>query len=61
MPPGEPKLGEFAKRYGVDLRAIELDVSRQESVDAAIAKIIARHGKLHVVVRNAGLMPDGPA
>lgn len=55
------KVAEFAKQHGADLRAIELDVSSQPSVDAAIAKIIAAHGRLDVVVHNAGHMVYGPA
>jgi NAD(P)-dependent dehydrogenase (short-subunit alcohol dehydrogenase family) len=45
----------------VDLRAIELDVNTQASVDAGIAKIIAAHGRLDVIVHNAGHMVFGPA
>jgi NAD(P)-dependent dehydrogenase (short-subunit alcohol dehydrogenase family) len=52
---------KFAKDNGVDLRAIELDVGSQESVDAAIAKIVAEQGRLDVVIHNAGHMVFGPA
>jgi NAD(P)-dependent dehydrogenase (short-subunit alcohol dehydrogenase family) len=45
----------------VDLRAIELDVSQQESADVAIQTIIAENGGLDVVVHNAGHMVLGPA
>jgi NAD(P)-dependent dehydrogenase (short-subunit alcohol dehydrogenase family) len=51
----------YAKENGVDLRAIELDVASQASVDAAIAQIVADHGRLDVVVHNAGHMVYGPA
>ncbi|QJP15728.1 SDR family oxidoreductase [Starkeya sp. ORNL1] len=51
----------YAKEHGVDLRTIELDVASQQSVDAAIAKLIAEHGRLDVVVHNAGHMSFGPA
>ena len=50
-----------ARDNGVDLRAIELDVGSQKSVDAAIAKIIAEQGRLDVVIHNAGHMVFGPA
>ena len=40
---------------------IELDVLSQESVDRAVAKIIATHGNIDVVVHNAGHMVFGPA
>src|SRR3984893_7242739 len=51
----------FARDNGVDLRAIELDVGSQESVDAAIANIVAEQRRLDVVVHNAGHMTFGPA
>jgi NAD(P)-dependent dehydrogenase (short-subunit alcohol dehydrogenase family) len=52
---------KFAKDNGVDLRALELDVNSQESVDAGIAQIVATHGRLDVIVHNAGHMVFGPA
>ena len=51
----------YAKEQGVDLRAIELDVGTQASVDDAIAKIISAHHRLDVVVHSAGQMVFGPA
>jgi NAD(P)-dependent dehydrogenase (short-subunit alcohol dehydrogenase family) len=51
----------YAKEHGVDLRAIELDVASQASVDTAIGQIIADNGRLDVVVHNAGHMVYGPA
>jgi NAD(P)-dependent dehydrogenase (short-subunit alcohol dehydrogenase family) len=51
----------YAAEHDVDLRAIELDVSSQESSDAAIQKIVADNGGLDVVVHNAGHMVFGPA
>jgi NAD(P)-dependent dehydrogenase (short-subunit alcohol dehydrogenase family) len=52
---------KFARDNDVDLRASELDVGSQESVDAAIAKIVAEQGRLDVVIHNAGHMVFGPA
>ncbi|WAC62196.1 SDR family oxidoreductase [Pseudoxanthomonas sp. SL93] len=52
---------DYAAEHGVDLRAIEMDVQSQASVDAAVAQIIAAHGRLDVVVHNAGHMGYGPA
>jgi NAD(P)-dependent dehydrogenase (short-subunit alcohol dehydrogenase family) len=49
-----------AKRDGIDLRTIELDVQDQPSIAAAIANIIGAHGKLDVLVHNAGHMVYGP-
>jgi NAD(P)-dependent dehydrogenase (short-subunit alcohol dehydrogenase family) len=54
-------VNQYAKEHDVDLRAIELDVSSQESVDAGIAAIIAEHGRIDVIVHNAGHMVFGPA
>jgi len=51
---------KFARDNGV-VRAIELDVGSQKSVDAAIAKIVAEQGRLDVVIHNAGHMVFGPA
>ncbi|MCA6124388.1 SDR family oxidoreductase [Bradyrhizobium sp. WSM 1704] len=52
---------EFAHDNNVDLRALELDVGSQTSVDAAIAQIVAEEGRLDVVMHNAGHMVFGPA
>ena len=51
----------YAKENGLDLRAIEMDVASQPSVDAAIAQIIAEHQRLDVIIHNAGHMSYGPA
>src|SRR5260370_24109407 len=52
---------KFAKANNVDLRTIELDVASQESCDAAIQEIVAKNGRLDVVIHNAGHMVFGPA
>ena len=52
---------EFSSENNVDLRTIELDVMSEESVNAAIRKIIADNGRLDVVIHNAGHMVFGPA
>ena len=52
---------EYAREHDVDLRSIELDVAGQESADAAIEAIVAEHGRLDVVMHNAGHMVLGPA
>jgi NAD(P)-dependent dehydrogenase (short-subunit alcohol dehydrogenase family) len=59
--PQVAELQKFAKDNKIDLRAIELDVQSQESVDRATAKIISAHGHIDVVVHNAGHMDFGPA
>jgi NAD(P)-dependent dehydrogenase (short-subunit alcohol dehydrogenase family) len=52
---------KYAENNNLDLRAIELDVGSQGSVDAAIARIVAEQGRLDVVMHNAGHMVFGPA
>jgi NAD(P)-dependent dehydrogenase (short-subunit alcohol dehydrogenase family) len=54
-------VAQFAKQRGVELHSIELDVAAQGSVDAAVTQIIDTHGRLDVVVQNAGHMMYGPA
>ncbi|MEV1201648.1 SDR family NAD(P)-dependent oxidoreductase [Microbispora rosea] len=51
----------YAKELGVDLRTVELDVLSQESVNAAVATVLAETGAIDVVVHNAGHMVLGPA
>lgn len=51
----------YAKEHAVDLRAVELDVQSDTSVEAGIAHIIAECGRLDVVIHNAGHMSFGPA
>jgi len=51
----------YAREHGVDLRAMELDVQSQTSASAAINQIIADHGRLDVLVHNAGHMVWGPS
>ena len=52
---------DFSIEHNVDLRAIEMDVNSQESVDAAVAHIEAEHGRIDVLIHNAGHMVVGPA
>jgi NAD(P)-dependent dehydrogenase (short-subunit alcohol dehydrogenase family) len=59
--PAVTALREYAREHGVDLRAVEMDVADQASVDAAIEQIITDVGRLDVVVHNAGHMVLGPA
>src|SRR2546428_3507665 len=59
-----PQVGEaqkYAAKHNVDLRTIELDVASEASADAAIQKIVTAHGRLDVVIHNAGHMVFGPA
>ncbi|MEV0951340.1 SDR family oxidoreductase [Promicromonospora sp. NPDC050249] len=51
----------YAAEHGVDLRAVELDVNSQDSIDRAVERIQAEHGRIDVLVHNAGHMVVGPA
>jgi NAD(P)-dependent dehydrogenase (short-subunit alcohol dehydrogenase family) len=55
------ELNNYALSRSADLRAIEMDVSDQDSVGTAVKDIIAEAGQLDVVVHNAGHMVLGPA
>jgi len=55
------EVAAHAKRHAVNLRTLELDVQSDASVSAAIAQVIAEHGRLDVIVHNAGHMVWGPA
>lgn len=52
--------GRYAAEHHVDLRPVEMDVTSQASVDAAVATVLAEQGRLDVVVHNAGHMVTGP-
>lgn len=54
---------EYAKKAAddkVDLRTVELDVTKEESAKAAVAEIVKQTGRLDVLVHNAGHMTFGP-
>lgn len=55
------QLHRYAADRGVRLRAVELDVTSQESVDTAVGHVVTAAGGLDVVVHNAGHMVVGPA
>jgi len=59
--PQVKELEKYAAAHSVDLRPIELDVASQESCNTAIQEIIAKNGRLDVVIHNAGHMVFGPA
>jgi NAD(P)-dependent dehydrogenase (short-subunit alcohol dehydrogenase family) len=59
--PEVAKIAAFSKETGVDLRTVELDVLSQDSVDAAIGKVIGQSGRIDVLIHNAGHMVFGPA
>lgn len=49
-----------AQSLGPKAHAVALDVSRQESIDAAFAEAIARMGKLDILINNAALFTAAP-
>ena len=51
----------FAQEKRVALRAMELDVGSDDSVRDTVEKIIAEHGRIDVLMHNAGHMMFGPA
>ncbi len=55
------EVADYAAKNGVDLKAVELDVASAASVEAGIAKVVAREGHIDVVIHNAGHMSFGPA
>ena len=46
---------------GSDIRPLDLDVQSEESVDSAVREVIARSGRIDVLIHNAGHMVFGPA
>ncbi|MFJ3778217.1 SDR family oxidoreductase [Streptomyces sp. NPDC090075] len=57
--PRAGELRDFAAARGVDIRVVELDVTSQESAEAAVETVIAESGGLDVVVHNAGHLVVG--
>jgi NAD(P)-dependent dehydrogenase (short-subunit alcohol dehydrogenase family) len=54
-------LAEYAESRSVNISAVDMDVTDQESVDAAVKSIVQECGHLDVIVHNAGHMVLGPA
>jgi NAD(P)-dependent dehydrogenase (short-subunit alcohol dehydrogenase family) len=59
--PQAANVKKFAHDNKVDLRPIELDVSSEKSIEAAIRQIVAEPGRFDVLMHNAGHMVFGPA
>ncbi|MAZ15496.1 MAG: sorbitol dehydrogenase [Ahrensia sp.] len=49
-----------AAELGSGAIAVEMDVTKQESIDAAIAKTIAAFGKIDILINNAALFTAAP-
>ncbi|SNT55642.1 NADP-dependent 3-hydroxy acid dehydrogenase YdfG [Streptosporangium subroseum] len=54
------RLETLARKAPGEVLALELDVTDQESVQAAVAKTVEHFGALDILVNNAGLMLAGP-
>jgi NAD(P)-dependent dehydrogenase (short-subunit alcohol dehydrogenase family) len=59
--PEVKSIDTFSRSNSVDLRALELDVQSQSSVDQAVQQIISTDGRIDVLIHNAGHMVFGPA
>ncbi|MCX5521305.1 SDR family NAD(P)-dependent oxidoreductase [Streptomyces bobili] len=54
-------LARYGTDHQVDVHAVELDVTSQDSADAAVNRILAERGRLDVIMHNAGHMVLGAA
>lgn len=54
-------LARYGTDHQVDVHAVELDVTSQDSADAAVDRITAERGRPDAVVHNAGHMVLGTA
>ncbi|MEV5755024.1 SDR family NAD(P)-dependent oxidoreductase [Actinoallomurus sp. NPDC052308] len=54
------RLEALARKAADEMLALQLDVTDQESVRAAVAATVERFGALDVLVNNAGVMLNGP-
>lgn len=55
------EIAGLAGSEAVDIRALELDVQSQSSVDTAITRVMNDRGQLDVLIHNAGHMVYGPS
>ncbi|WP_409363779.1 SDR family NAD(P)-dependent oxidoreductase [Bradyrhizobium liaoningense] len=51
----------FSRENHAELRPLELDEQSQDSIDAALAQVLAQEGPIDVLIHNAGYMEFGPA
>ncbi len=54
-------LARYGTDHQVDVHAVELDVTCQDSADTAVDRILTERGRLDMVVHNAGHMVLGAA
>src|SRR6266478_3636419 len=53
-------LEQAAKADSLDINVVELDVTKTESVNRAAKDVLARAGRIDVLVNNAGIGTHGP-
>lgn len=54
------RAGEAAAEIGPAAIAVEMDVTRQESIDAAVADTVSRLGHIDILINNAALFTADP-
>ncbi|MFE5403203.1 SDR family oxidoreductase [Streptomyces sp. NPDC056580] len=59
--PAAVALAELSEERGVRVTAVDMDVQDQQSVDAAVDRVLTEQGRVDAVVHNAGHMVLGPA
>ena len=47
---------EIAQQYGAEAMAVQCDVSKEDSVKAAVQAVLDRFGTVDVLVNNAGIL-----
>ncbi|MCH6201271.1 SDR family oxidoreductase [Aquiflexum sp. LQ15W] len=59
-PSRSPELGELAKKEGLPITILTMDVDQDESVRNAFQEAVDRFGPIDVLVNNAGIASDFP-
>lgn len=54
------RYSEFSAKHSTDIRPVEMDITKQYSVDDAVRHVIGESGKIDVLIHNAGHMCYGP-